>query len=56
MERELTAVRRAAQAVAKAQFDLETAIHAASEAGASLRVIANEARVSYEQIRRILAR
>jgi hypothetical protein len=56
MKRELADVRRAAKAVASGQSKLEDAIRAASAAGASLRVIGREADLSYEQIRRILAR
>lgn len=50
----LIQVTRAYERASRAQQDLERAIVRASEVGCSLRRIAAQAQISYEQVRRIL--
>lgn len=49
-------VEKAAARVEAAQFDLAVSIRKAHDEGASLRAIAVAAKMSHEQVRRLLAR
>jgi len=56
VERELEAVRRSAEALAKAQAKFEAAVREAASKNFSLRAIAAQTHVSYETIRAVLKR